>query len=129
MLSGPADRRLFSLFLVGALLLCHGALGALHQLEEQGLPQHPFGHPPATHAPADHASHLDGGHETSGDAPAGYANYTAVLVILLLGAVCLMLRRISLAPPRLAPAPVRLRAFSPTRARGPSPPLLQVYRL
>ena len=134
MLSGPADRRLFSLFLVGTLLLCHGAFGALHQLEEQSLLQRPFEHHPAVHTFGDHAladpaSHRDGGHGISRDAPAGSANYTAVLVILLLGAGCLLLCRTSLAPPPLAPASVRLRAFLPPRARGPSPPLLQVFRL
>ncbi len=128
MLFRPVNRGLLSLFLVGTLLLCHGAFGALHQLEERGLVQHH----PAAHALADHAAgHRDGGHGISGDEPAGPTNYAAVLVILLLGTAYLLRRRTGAppAPPPFALATVRPRTALPLRARGPSPPLLQVFRL
>jgi hypothetical protein len=125
----PVNRGLLSLFLVGTLLLCHGAFGALHQLEERGLVQHH----PAAHALADHAAgHQDGGHGISGDEPAGPTNYAAVLVILLLGAAYLLHRRVEKRPaPPAASALVAVRppAFLPRRARGPTLPLLQMFRL
>jgi hypothetical protein len=101
--------RLLPLLLVGALLLCHGAFGSLHQLNGPVLFEQPAeGHPLGAH------------------------DYAAALFTLLLGMVCMLLRRE--ARIRGALPALRRTGLLPTSEifrlpHGPSPPLLQVFRL
>jgi hypothetical protein len=125
------SRSIVALTLIWALLLCHGAFGALHEFGEQGLP-HPPDHALADYALAGHA----GGHQTEGPGTTGgeasvSSAYAAVLVILMLGAAALLLLWTVArpAPASHALANVRAPALFSHRARGPSPPLLQVFRL
>jgi hypothetical protein len=105
---------------VGALLLCHGAFGSLHQFKGLVLSEQPT---------VEHTSH----HEEHGPPdghPVGAHDYAAALFALLLGMIYGFLRREakdafsalrrtgSLPPPGLFHLP-----------RGPSPPLSQVFRL
>ena len=112
---------LLLLLLVGALLLCHGAFGPLHQLSNAALSKHLMvGHP-------SHQQGLADGH------PVGAPDYAASLFALLLGMVYGLLRRE--ARVRDALSALRRTGWLPTTAvfqlpRGPDPPLfLQVFRL
>ena len=123
-----------ALLLAAALLLCHGVYGAYHQVHQTstGVPHQ--------HAPV-HASH-DGHGMTTGANNAGPSEgqgggwsgcvaYSAVLVVLYLGALLALSRdarlRVSTTAPLLSSlgsAPAVLYA-----ARGPTLPDLQVFRL
>ncbi|QIN77381.1 hypothetical protein GBA65_01370 [Rubrobacter marinus] len=119
--------RLVAALLTVALLLCHGALGALHQSPSQPAGQGAGGH----HVSAAGSSAEDH-HAKHHEASLAHADYAAALFVVLLGtALALFLGRF---PARgLAVAP-RLfwRVFLPLflrPPRGPTPPLLQVFRL
>lgn len=100
---------------MGALLLCHGAFGWLHQVQDTPVPAHLV----AKHAP----------HQTD---PPVASDYAAAFFALLVGLVYALLRRAAQARSAL-PAPRftgrLLPATIPHLPRGPTPPLLQVFRL
>jgi hypothetical protein len=115
--------RLLTLLLVGALLLCHGAFGSLHQVKGPVLSEHL--------TVEEHTSH----HEEHGPAdghPVGEHDYAAALFALLLGMVYALLRGETRSRDAF-PAPRRTGSLPTTRVfhlpRGPGPPLSQVFRL
>ena len=123
----PSSEKLLPLFLVGALLLCHGVFGALHLVCDPpacaGGAEHATEHQPAAGAAGDAHEH-SGSHETG-------TQYFAV-VIGLLGLLLRLLSKGTLLQIRLGMRwpPVLRRAsavFHPPRA--PASPVLQVFRL
>ena len=121
-MSGRA--RLVAALLAVALLLCHGALGALHQASSWPV-EHATGHHAPPTAPMDHHAEHHG-------VPVAHADYAAALFVVLLGAALALLARRFLAW-GLAAAPrlfgrVSL-SFFLRPPRGPTLPLLQVFRL
>ena len=111
--------RLLPVLLIGALLLCHGALGSLHQLHDVPDP-----------APMKHAQH-HGGNDASDDHPAS-ANYAAVFFALLFWLVYGLLRSATGARTSLPAARAAIGAVPakiPILPRGPTFLLLQVFRL
>jgi hypothetical protein len=122
LLSHPLRERLLSLLLVGALLLCHGALGSLHQLECCVLFEHPL---------TEYTSHQEE-HGAADDHTSGARDYAAALFVLLLGMIYALLRReardrYALPAPRRSGLLPAIKTFH--LPRGPDPPLLQVFRL
>ena len=119
----PVGRVLVALALAGALLMCHGLLGASHVLVHGGAVSHAGGHAAWETAPHGAQSPLG---------PAEGPDYFAVLIALAGAALLLAAsRRASRAPAGPGfPKVLRLRrfAFLPL-PRGPSPPLVQVFRL
>jgi hypothetical protein len=121
LLTRSTRERLLPLLLVGALLLCHGAFGSLHQFEGPLLSEHS--------TVVEHASHQEE-HGTADDHPSGAHDYAAALFALLLGMVYALLRR----EPRDTSSALRHTGSLATTGmlhlpRGPSPPLSQVFRL
>ena len=125
-------RLLAALLVVAAVLLCHGVFGAAHLVSGAVAFSSPTGEHAAGH-------HPDEGHDGAGhgERPASHhadAGYFAVLVGILLGgpALWLLIRKtrrrdgISCALRRFAGRPVAAIFKLP---RGPTPPLLQVFRL
>lgn len=115
--------------LIGALLLCHGVLGFTHEMSRGCDGPHPMviAAPTGGHA-ADHS----GGHGTEDPACGHTLTAYFAVVLALFGAAFLGLllgaqkrRRDSGSPPR-GPYPSPTTAHLP---RGPTVPLLQVYRL
>ena len=123
MVPRSARERLLPLLLTGALLLCHGAFGSLHQFKG---PAH------LEHSPVvEHTSHPEK-HGPADDHPLGAHDYAAALLVLLLGMVYTFLRRET----RIRngfPATRRTGSLPTTKvfhlSLGPSPPLFQVFRL
>jgi hypothetical protein len=124
----PLGAKYLSVLLAGALLLCHGLFGVVHLICD--LPQCVAA---AEHAPEHRTAHAGaavGAHEH----PAGQGSNTEYFAVLagLLGLLLGLLprgvaSRIGIGARRL---PVVRRApdvFRP--ARGPTPPVLQVFRL
>jgi hypothetical protein len=137
-------RAALALLLAGALLICHGLLGASHVLAHEGgsrLEEAPAAGEEhrAAHSPT--SGHAASGPTATEPAPGGEgapvphvgaADYFAVLLALLGAAALGLLRVVVRAPfgrgtsqlfwpyPRFAPRQL---------PRGPSPPLLQVFRL
>jgi hypothetical protein len=113
--------RLLPLLLVGALLLCHGAFGSLHQVEGPVLSDHS--------TVVEHTSHQEE-HGTADDHLVGAHDYAAALFALLLGMVYALLRREAR---DTFPAPWRTGSLATARIfhlpQGPSPLLSQVFRL
>ena len=114
--------RLLPLVLVGALLLCHGAFGSLHQISNATLSEH---------LAVEHPSHQEE-HGSADAHPMGGLDYAAALFALLLGMIYGFLRREPRGRDALY-APRRI-GLLPTTAvfhlpRGPDPPLFQVFRL
>jgi hypothetical protein len=112
--------RLLPLLLVGALLLCHGAFGSLHQFRGPVLFDQPT---------VKHQSHQE---EPADGHALGAHDYAAALFALLVGMVYVLLRREA----RIRGALRALRRVGgiPTTETfrlpyGPSPPLLQVFQL
>lgn len=127
--NGSPANRFLSLLLVAALLVCHGAFGALHQLPGHGLQGGEHSSAMAQGAgPEEHPSH-----HGEGEPPPGGSTYAAVIFVVLLGAA-LALRlggfRLQVAhlvrwqAGRRFPTAVAL--YLP---RGPTAPVLQVFRL
>src|SRR5215213_9029447 len=120
--------RQLSVLLIGTLLLCHGAFGALHLLcyspECVGDAEHAAEHQAATGAGGDAHEH-PADHGTS-------TGYFAVLVVGLLGLLWGLL-------PKGAPLRIALGTHWPMALRRvsvvlrppptPTPPTLQVFRL
>lgn len=115
--------------LVGALLLCHGVLGFAHEISCHGCYPSDL---PANVSPAGHEHGSSG--DTTGDDPAGGHTFTGYfgITLALFGAILGLLLRARkwrwVASPRLyyRPHPLPTLARLP---RGPTLPLLQVFRL
>ncbi len=133
--------RLVAALLAVALLFCHGAFGALHQVSLQSS-EHPGGHhaPAAATAAMDHQmGHQASATSTSTDHQTGHqggllahADYAAALFVVLLGAALALfsLRSPVRSPTAATRSPGRsLVAFSLRLPRGRTLPLLQVFRL
>lgn len=127
--NGSPTNRLLSLLLVAALLVCHGAFGVLHQFPVHDMQEEEHSSAMERGAdPEEHPSHHGGGEHLSGG-----SNYAAVIFVVLLGAA-LVLRLGGL---RLRVAQVVRRqagrkfptAVAPYLPRGPTAPVLQVFRL
>lgn len=130
--------RLTTALLVVAVLVCHGLFGAAHQTFTPATGAHVHHASPHKQASAfgeaqggDHTGHQTGHHEAGH--LAGSADYAAVLVTILFGAVLRLLRGILLlnAAPALQSAG---RSFRNAIARihhlrRPALPALQVFRL
>ena len=121
--------RLVAALLIVALLLCHGALGALHQASTPRAVEHAGGHDGA-HATVQHASADHGVGDNDG--PVAHADYAAVLFVVLLGAAFLLLsgrfaaRGLVVSSRASWRVPSTLALLPP---RGPTLPFLQVFRL
>jgi hypothetical protein len=126
----PPGARQLSVLLVGTLLLCHGAFGALHL----------FCYSPeclgdAEHAAEHQAGAVGGAHEHPADHGTSHgtsAGYFAVLVFGLLGLLHGLLRK--RAPLQISIAARWPAALRPVRAvfhppPTPTPRVLQVFRL
>lgn len=125
--TGASASRPLALLVAVALLLCHGFFGTLHLF--------PADRVPAPELAAAQEATLAGAGSTH-EEPAARSvgeEYFAVLVVLLLGLFLgLLLRRIGpwcrrAAPLQYSGLRARLRVAYP--ARGPTGPLLQVFRL
>ena len=125
------------MLLVGALLLCHGVLGYAHQNECHGVCEAAESVPRSSpahdaqeglgHGPAGQLEDGSGGAPESGQAPGGYF----AVVLAMFGAAFLVLlraRRWRETAARILYRPRSLPAFA-CLPRGPSLPLLQVFRL
>jgi hypothetical protein len=116
--------RLLPLLLVGALLLCDGAFGSLHQLEGPLLADHL--------TVVEHTSQQEEHGAADDHLLGGAHDYAAALFALLLGMVYALLRRETRsggafpAPRRTGSPPATTIFHLP---RGSSPPLSQVFRL
>ena len=133
MVSGGRSWRPLALVLVVVLLLCHGALGAHHQV-----------HPNSTGDPEQASGHASHGHDRgangvgAGGHPEGFGSdcsscvaYFGVLLLVSLGALHWLLRGArswtSIAASLLSP--LRFVSPVPQPPRGPVLPILQVFRL
>ncbi len=119
---------LTGLFVV-CLLLCHGAFGALHLFSVPSTLTAPAGEHAAKHSPDE-----ERGEAGPGEHPLQHraaTEYFAVLFGLLVGAALLLLRSAwrwcQVHAPRLFGN--RLPVVVPNLPRGPTAPLLQVFRL
>jgi len=133
--TGFGSRATLALLVVGALLVCHGLLGASHVLAhgEPTAPEQPAaGHASAATHSVGHAAVGHGAGDGAPGAHVGATEYFAVLIFLagvaLLGAL-LSAGRLPVgngSPGVLAP-----RRWFERRplSRGHSPPFLQVFRL
>jgi hypothetical protein len=120
--------RQLCVLLIGTLLLCHGALGALHLAcnlpECAGERKHA----------ADH-QHADGAAGDAHEHSAGHATNTEYFAVVTLGLLVLLLRLM----PKVAPLRIQLGARWPAVLRRvpaishppptPTPLILQVFRL
>ena len=115
--------RLVAALLIVALILCHGALGALHQVSSWPA-EHAGGHHAAAPAPVNHHAEHHGG-------PMAHTDYAAALFVALLGATLVLLSGRFLARGLSAHRVFKrvLVPLSPLPPRGPTLPLLQVLRL
>jgi hypothetical protein len=127
-------RGLLAVLLVGALLLCHGAYGALHQFHRtSGTALLPAADQ-SSHASHDHThGAADGKHPgAAGEGCLGCVPYAATLLLISLGAILRLLYGGRMRTKVFASLPMR---FFPSLlvlhpARGPTlPALLQVFRL
>ena len=111
-----------TVLLVGALLLCHGAFGWMHQVQDAPIP---------AHLAAKHASH-QAGHGTADGHPPVESDYAAAFFALLIGLVYALLRRAARTTPALPAPRLTGRPLPATIShlpRGHTPSLLQVFRL
>lgn len=116
--------RSLTAFLVFALLMCHGAFGGLHQVS-------------AVSAAPEQAHHVPAGEATSSQEHQGWhslgsSGYAAALFVVLLGTVLVL--ALSGGPTRGQRSEFRIleRVLPPVvlrPIRGPTVPLLQVFRL
>ena len=124
-----------ALLLAAALLLCHGVYGAYHQAHQTAT------YAPHQHAPS-HASHEGHHGAATGAHTAGHAEgqegdcsgcvaYSAVLLVFFLGALIALWRGARLRTSTAAPPPFPLGLVPAVlhAARGPTLPVLQVFRL
>ena len=118
----PGSGSFLSVLLIGVLLLCHGVFGALHLVH----PCDPAEAPGTHHSAAQHSGDgpTDGLIGCSGYFTVVLTLFGAALLGLLLGGIRKTAEVRALRPYRPRYSPVLI--FLP---RGPSPPLLQVFRL
>jgi hypothetical protein len=126
---GWTGERLLALLVLGAVLLCHGAFGASHQVHYNSGAYAPPGVGHTSHMELQVAEEagLAGAH---GEEGLGSTAYFAAFVALSLGALLWLLNsvrawgrsRAGMLPGRLLPRPI----LHP--ARGPTPTVLQVFR-
>lgn len=127
----PFSERRISRGLVGlsivCLVLCHGVFGALHLFSAPLASPAPTGEHVAEYGPTE-------GHDAAGDHAQQHGvvvAYFAVLLGLLVGVTFLLLRNArqwcQVHAPRLFGD--RLPTMVPNLPRGPTAPLLQVFRL
>jgi hypothetical protein len=139
-LTGPVPvrwsrRGLLALLLVGALLLCHGAYGALHQLHQtSGTTLLPAAEPSSSSSHTHTHGAEDGEHPgAAGEGCIGCVPYAATLLVFFLGTAAVWFLSASRGWSRgMAALPSSGRLFSPGElhpARGPTLPALQVFRL
>jgi len=130
LLDSWSRRRLLALLLLGAVLGCHGFFGASHQIHQISNSD--------MLAVTGHASHAvmqeaDEGRFTGlhGDLGLDAMAYAAVLLALSLGALLWLLgsARARIAILVRPPAGGRFPRLVPHPARGPTPAVLQVFRL
>lgn len=121
-LNGLTGYKLLPLLLVATVLFCHGVYGYSHQLQVDS--------PASAMSMEGHHSPMDG--ESSGGHVMTAGNYFAAFLVAFFGAA-LLLRVWSTGPlPRLAGIPPFERRSQTTflhPPRGPTTPLLQVFRL
>lgn len=133
MMPGSLRRRLLSVLMVVALLLCHGALGALHQVSWPAAPEGAHHATVAGDAAAASQGHaVEHPWEHRAGHPTGPSDYAAALFsVLLLGTVLALLLGAA-SPWGSAAGPDNI-GLTPSPAglpppRGPTVPLLQVFR-
>jgi hypothetical protein len=133
LLEHPTNHRVLPQVLIWALLLCHGAFGALHLADPASAAAVPAAHSATEHATAHTSEHHDGtGHEEH-QADHAALEYFAVLLGSFVGGLALwvLLRN---APRRRGTSFAARRSWA-TRPevfslpRGPTLPRLQVFRL
>ena len=124
----PRPGGFLPVLLIGVLLLCHGVLGFTHQIPHGCEAAHPL----LIAASADeHVAGDAGGHAVEDPACEHmFTGYFAVVLALFGAAVLGLLlgpqkRRVTVSPPSRSPS---LPAFAHP-SRGPTFPLLQVFRL
>jgi hypothetical protein len=134
MVSGGRFRDLLTLVLVVTLLLCHGVLGAHHQVHQTsttGDLEQATGHGSHEHDGDAHGVGAGGHSECYVSDCASCVTYFAVLLVVSLGALLWLLRDARswtiVAAPLLSP--LRFVSPVPRPTRGPVLPLLQVFRL
>jgi hypothetical protein len=112
-----------ALLLLVALLFCHGFMGAFHQLPDP--PEH-------SRVMGEHSSHAPaGGSGGHSGLHLGHSDYAAVLISILFGAIIGLLSGVRMWRGLTAPQ-FPERTFPPLilhPARGPTAPLIQVFRL
>lgn len=119
--------RLVAALLVVALILCHGALGALHQ-----APSWPAEHAGGHHAAAAATPGAVNHHAEHHVGLVSHTDYAAVLFVVLFGAVLVLLSGRFYAGGLAIAHRLFGRIFLPLPLllpRGPTLPLLQVFRL
>ncbi len=133
MVSGERSWRPLSLVLVFTLLLCHGALGAHHQVHQTstGDLEQASGH--ASHKHDEGAYGVGAGGHSQGHASdcSSCVAYFAVLLVVSLGALHWLLRgaRSWTSTAASLLSPLRFVSLVPQPPRGPVLPVLQVFRL
>jgi hypothetical protein len=125
-------RSLLALLLAGALLVCHGALGASHQVQE-------ICGATAAMLPGEHASHAHPDHAGQEGHNPGQAEgcldcvaYAAVLVAIPLGALLWLLDSAQASWIGVPASSLAVRRFArlvPHPARCPTRTVLQAFRL
>ncbi len=126
LLRGPKGRQLLALLLVGTLLLCHGVFGALHLCSAPLAPTTTHqGHEYPPSAEKEMGAH---GHPACHVA----ADYFAVLLTAFLGLILALLMK-GARPWNSVAASLnlrcRFRSLILHPPRGPTPPVIQVFRL
>lgn len=125
----PGSKSFLLVLLIGALLLYHGAFGALHLVHQCDPAEVPGTHHSAAQHSGDAGGHSEGGLTDGLEGCSGYfavvlTLFGAALLGLLLGGVRKTAVVHALRPCRPRYSPVLI--FFP---RGLSPPILQVFRL
>jgi hypothetical protein len=123
--AGLSRSGLLALLLVGALLLCYGAFGALHQLSDVDIPMVEHSSSTEKGATGGHSEGHQGWHLGSMDC-------AAALLVVFLGAVVGLLSRSTRTWSRVAAFSLTERCFPQVvlhPPRGPTASLLQVFRL
>ncbi len=140
-LTGPVPvrwsrRELLALLLVGALLLCHGAYGALHQFHQtSGSALLPAAEQSSHSSHAHTHGAVDGEHPgAAGEGCLGCVPYAAALLVIFLGTATVWFQSASRGWTKgVAASPSSIRPSPPGvlhPARGPTlPASLQVFRL
>ena len=122
---GLSRSGLLALLLIGALLLCYGAYGVLHEISEIDLPLVDRSSSMEQGAMGEHSGGHQGGHLESSEC-------AAALLVVVLGAAIGLLARGTRTRSRVAVSSLPERRFPLVvlhPPRGPTSSLLQVFRL